>query len=119
MVIRFYMTFWERVDEELKYRGMERKELGTKAGFPESYISKGISRKSCPQADLAVKIAEVLGVSVEYLVNGADTSKNKNAKSEENLHLFRKYQKLIQKCESLSPQKTELLATIADNFEKK
>lgn len=112
------MTFWERVDEELKYRGMERKELGTKAGFPESYISKGITRKSCPQADLAVKIADVLGVSVEYLVNGT-SSKNKNAESEQDLHLFRKYQKLIQKCEGLSPQKTELLATIADNFEKK
>lgn len=113
------MTFWERVDEELKYRGMERKELGTKAGFPESYISKGITRKSCPQADLAVKIAEVIGVSVEYLVNGTN-SKNKTIQEEqEDLHLFRKYQKLIQKCETLSPQKTELLATIADNFEKK
>lgn len=113
------MTFWERVDEELKYRGMERKELGTKAGFPESYISKGITRKSCPQADLAVKIAEVLGVSVEYLVNGTN-SKNKTIQEEqEDLHLFRKYKKLIQKCEELSPQKTELLATIADNFEKK
>lgn len=113
------MTFWERVDDELKYRGMERKELGANAGFPESYISKGISRKSYPQADLAVKIAEVLGVSVEYLVNGTN-SKNKTIQEEqEDLHLFRKYKKLIQKCETLSPQKTELLATIADNFEKK
>ena len=48
------MTFWENVDSELKFRGMERKELGQKAGFPESYISKGIARKSCPSADLVI-----------------------------------------------------------------
>lgn len=47
------MTFWERVDDELKYRGMERKELGANAGFPESYIftkklsPSRFSRKNC------------------------------------------------------------------------
>ena len=64
------MNFWENVDDELKFRGMERKELGSLAGFPESYISKGIARQSCPSADLAIKIAHVLKVPVESLVNG-------------------------------------------------
>lgn len=72
------MNFWENVDEELKFRGMERKELGAKAGFPESYISKGIARKSCPSADLALRIAKVLNVSIEYLLTGEEPKK-KNA----------------------------------------
>ena len=112
------MTFWENVDEELKFRGMERKELGSKAEFPESYISKGISRKSCPQADLAVKIASVLGVSVEYLVTGENQSSVKKAEQEQaQLKLYRKYHALISKCEKLSPQKIELLTLVAEGFE--
>lgn len=110
--------FWKRVDEELEYKGFNRAYLAKKCGFSLTNIGQGIKLGSTPSAETAVKIAEVLDVSVEYLVNGTDTSKNKNAQSEEDLHLFRKYQKLIQKCESLSPQKTELLATIADNFDK-
>jgi hypothetical protein len=48
------MSFWENVDQELKFKGIERKQLGNQAGFPESYISKGIARQSSPSADLAV-----------------------------------------------------------------
>ena len=111
--------FWKRVDEELDFKGLTRTYIAEKCGCSLTNINLGLKRGSTPSAETAVKIAEVLGVSVEYLVNGTDTSKNKHAQSEEDLHLFRKYQKLIQKCEELSPQKTELLATIADNFEKK
>ena len=39
------MNFWENVDSQLRFIGMERKELGKIAGFPESYISKGIFKK--------------------------------------------------------------------------
>ena len=66
------MTFWENVDSELNFIGMERKELGQKAGFPESYISKGIARQSCPSADLALKIADALNVPIEKLVTGTE-----------------------------------------------
>ena len=112
------MTFWERVDEELKFRGIERKELGVKAGFPDSYISKGIARKSCPSADLAIKIASVLGVTVEYLVNGtSSTLSNKNHEQEqEQLHLYRKHSEIIMKCETLSPEKEKLLIDFIENF---
>ena len=113
------MSFWENVDQELKFKGIERKQLGNQAGFPESYISKGIARGSSPSADLAVKIASVLGVTVEYLVTGSNTPSNKNKDQEaEQLRLYRKHSEIIKKCEHLSPEKEKLLATIADNFEK-
>ena len=113
------MTFWENVDEELKFRGMERKELGSKAGFPESYISKGISRKSCPQADLAVKIASVLGLSVEYLVTGENKITTQNLEDEQKyLKLYRKYHELILKCENLPNDQVEFLKQIADRLLK-
>ena len=98
---------------------MERKELGSKAGFPESYISKGISRKSCPQADLAVKIAAVLGVSVEYLVTGENKITNQNLEDEQkHLKLYRKYHELISKCESLPEEQVKFLSQIADRLQK-
>lgn len=112
-------NFWKRVDEELDFKGLTRTYIAEKCGCNLTNINLGLKRGSTPSAETAVKIAEVLGVSVEYLVNGTN-SKNKTIQEEqEDLHLFRKYKKLIQKCETLSPQKTELLATIADNFEKK
>ena len=82
--------FWKRVDEELEYKGFNRAYLAKKCGFSLTNIGQGIKLGSTPSAETAVKIAEVLGVSEEYLVNGTDTSKNKNAQSEEDLHLFRK-----------------------------
>ena len=64
------MNFWENVDEELEFLGMNRKTLAQKADFDVSNIGKGIKTGSAPSADTAVRIAKVLNVSVEYLVTG-------------------------------------------------
>lgn len=111
------MNFWENVDQELKFSGMERKELGSRAGFPESYISKGITRKSSPSADLAVKIAAVLGVSVEYLVTGSNSpSRTNEQETAEQLRLYRKHSEIIKKCEKLSPEKEKILLEFLEGF---
>ncbi len=116
------MNFWENVDDELKFRGMERKELGSLAGFPESYISKGIARQSCPSADLAIKIAHVLKVPVESLVNGFCESDKKRYEQEnckedfvENmnkLQLYKKYHSIIETLEALPADKQQAAITI-------
>ena len=113
--------FWNRVVEELEYKGINRAELARRCDFSVTNIGQGIKLGSTPSADTAVKIAEVLGVSVEYLVNGTSSSSAaKNSQStQEELRLSRKYRKLLEQCETLSPQKTELLSLIADNLEKK
>lgn len=64
------MSFWQNVENELQYQNISRKELAAKAGFAVSGISLGINNGNVPNAELAVKIADVLGVSVRYLVTG-------------------------------------------------
>ena len=64
------MSFWQNVESELTYRNMTRKELAEKASFAVSGMSLGLAHNSIPNADVAVRIADVLGVSVEYLVTG-------------------------------------------------
>lgn len=67
------MNFWETVDWEREYKNISRKELAYKAGFSLNCISTDISRGSIPAADVAYRIAKVLGVSVEYLLLGGET----------------------------------------------
>ena len=111
--------FWKRVDEELDYLGKNRAYLSRKCGFSLANIGKGIKLGSTPSADTAVKIAQVLGVSVEYLVNGTNKSTEKNQENEElQLKLYRKYHDLIAKCEKLPPEQVELLSQVADKLEK-
>jgi transcriptional regulator with XRE-family HTH domain len=111
--------FWKRVEEELDYLGKNRTYLARKCGFSLTNIGKGIKLGSIPSADTAVKIAQVLGVSVEYLVNGTNKSTEKNQENEElQLKLYRKYHDLIAKCEKLPSEQVELLSQVADKLEK-
>jgi len=76
------MGFNENLKGELEYKGMPVKELAHKTGIPKQTIDKYLlSNGSMPPADRAVSIARVLGVSVEYLVTGRDTSGKKKADS--------------------------------------
>lgn len=111
--------FWKRVEEELDYLGKNRTYLARKCGFSLTNIGKGIKLGSIPSADTAVKIARVLGVSVEYLVNGTNKSTEKNQENEElQLKLYRKYHDLIAKCEKLPSEQVELLSQVAEKLEK-
>ena len=110
--------FWKRVDEELDYLGKNRAYLSKKCGFSLANIGKGIKLGSIPSADTAIKIAKVLGVSVEYLVNGTESqNSSKNHEEEQNqLRLYRKHSEIIKKCEELSPEKEKLLVDFISNF---
>ena len=110
-------NFWLRVDEELEYLGKTRTYLANKCNFSLTNFNLGIKRGSTPSADTAVKIASVLGVTVEYLVTGSNTPSNKNKDQEsEQLRLYRKHSEIIKKCEQLSPEKEKLLANFIENF---
>ena len=82
--------FWRRVDEELEYKGINRTYLAKECGFSLTNIGQGIKLGSTPSAETAVKIARVLGVSVEYLVTGQETAeKTTNNEINELLHDIR------------------------------
>lgn len=102
-------NFWERVDEELEYKGMNRKSLASEVGFNLGNIGKGIQLGSSPSADTAVKIAKVLNVSVEYLVTGQDSSFQKENLD---LHRYREYSSFINQLDSLPENQRELIKSI-------
>lgn len=67
------MNFRDRLREEIEYKGLLVKEVSAQAGISNStFLSYIDARAVLPNAETAVKIAAVLGVSVEYLVTGKD-----------------------------------------------
>ena len=114
------MSFWKNVDKELEYTGKTRKELAVEVNFPDSYISKGISRNSIPSADLALKIAHALNVPLEILLDITTSKSPSQKETEQNqLRLYRKYHNLIEKCENLDSDKIQLMEQLAEKLEKK
>jgi transcriptional regulator with XRE-family HTH domain len=68
------MGFRENLKEQLRYADMYVKELAALSGVKEQTIASYLSvRSRIPSAEAAVKIARVLGVSVEYLITGCQT----------------------------------------------
>ena len=114
------MNFWERVDDLLDRNDINKKTLAYEAGFDASNITKGIKNNNVPSAETAVKIAQVLGVSVEYLVNGTENTKSPSQKETEQnqLRLYRKYHNLIEKMERFSEDKQTVVNNLVDNLEK-
>ena len=114
------MNFWERVDDLLDRNDINKKTLAYEAGFDASNITKGIKNNNIPSAETAVKIAQVLGVSVEYLVNGTETTKSPSQKETEQkqLRLYRKYHDLIEKMESFSEEKQTVVNNLINDLEK-
>jgi transcriptional regulator with XRE-family HTH domain len=67
------MGFKENLKSELAYRDMLVKELAAITGISRHTLDNYLNmRGHIPAADVAVKIARALGVSVEYLVTGKD-----------------------------------------------
>ena len=114
------MNFWERVDDLLDRNDINKKTLAYEAGFDASNITKGIKNNNVPSAETAVKIAQVLGVSVEYLVNGTETTKSPSQKETEQnqLRLYRKYHNLIEKMERFSEDKQTVVNNLVKDLEK-
>ena len=110
--------FWKRVDEEIEYKGINRAFLAKKCDFSVTNIGQGIKLGSTPSAETAVKIAAVLGVSVEYLVTGEEKSKEKIEIEQNQLRLYRKHSEIIKKCEELSSEKEKILVDFLDKFAK-
>jgi transcriptional regulator with XRE-family HTH domain len=70
------MGFRENLKTELLFSGLLVKELSAKSGVKKKSLDKYLSENgSMPSAEAAVKIARVLGVSVEYLVTGEKNRK--------------------------------------------
>lgn len=72
-------SFKNNLRNELNYHNMTVKELSAKTGIPKPTIDSYLgTRQTMPPADIALKIAKTLNVTVEYLLNGTDSSIPKN-----------------------------------------
>ena len=67
-------SFKDNLRDELNYQDITVKELSLKTKIPKPTLSCYLSaRNTMPPADIAVRIAQALNVSVEYLVTGTDS----------------------------------------------
>ncbi len=74
-IIQFMNSFRENLRNELDFKGLTVKELSAKTGIIKGTLDNYLGvRASIPPADIAVKIADALNVSVEYLVTGKSKS---------------------------------------------
>lgn len=109
------MKFSERLKEEIEFTGLRYKELSQKSGVPERALYNYVATKnpSMPPADVAVKIAKALGVSVEYLVTGNQSESQSLKIDFEKIH---KYSNLINEIDSLTEKQKNLIQMIVSEF---
>ena len=89
------MGFKENLKSELSYQGILVKELANMTGISKKTIDNYLNvREYMPSADAAVKIAQALGVSVEYLVTGEELSPTKTSFGPEIRGLIQNFKQL-------------------------
>ena len=89
------MGFKENLKSELNYKDMLVKELSAKTGISRHTLNNYLNiRNHTPTLDIAVKIAQALGVSVEYLATGKETPQTDSHMSEESIALVQNYNSL-------------------------
>lgn len=105
------MAFRENLKDELTYQDITVKELATKTGISKHTIDHYLTANgSQPQAELAVKIAQALNVSVEYLVLGNKESENSTKDKERT--------KTLKIIENLSEEDFNFIKRIVENLKK-
>lgn len=72
------LDFWIRVREKLDYKDLSQRDLATKINESYNTLQSWINRNRLPDAEQAVRIAEVLNTSVEFLVTGKPSTKKSN-----------------------------------------
>lgn len=115
------MGFWKKVEIEINYYGIARKELSAKSGVPITTINRAIELDTKPFALDALKISKALGLTLEYLL---DYSENGNLSTNEiesnasQIELYKKYHLIIDELEKLPKDKQksaqEIIRQIAE-----
>ena len=102
------MGFKENLRDEISYQGLMIKELAARAGLNAGSVSNyHKENSSIPSADVAVKIASALNVSVEYLVNGKSHAESEKKYSPE-------IRKMADKLESMSSRDRKNVGALID-----
>lgn len=74
-------SFAQRLRSEIEYAGLLQKEVAFRAGIKKRALDMYLGvQASMPPADVAVRLAQVLNVTVEYLVTGETYEEKKSQK---------------------------------------
>lgn len=66
------MIFFENVKKLCKEKGLTIESVANKAGLTIDSYNSYKRHENLPRADIATKIADILGTTVEYLVTGEE-----------------------------------------------
>jgi len=89
------MTFKENLKSELSYKNILVKELAALTGISKNTLDNYLSvRGYMPPADVAVKIANALEVTVEYLVTGEERNPGRSSHGSEINELIQGFKQL-------------------------
>ncbi len=110
------MNFWERVENLLDQKGINKKTLASEAGIDSSNISKGLKSGGSPSADTAVKIAKFLDTTVEYLVTGADSRLSESQQKQ--LDTLLRYTKTVKSLDKLPSKVRKPIETMISEIGK-
>lgn len=103
------MRFKETLKDELTFQDIQTKELANKTGISLNTLNHYLVQNgNAPSAENALKIAQALGVSVEYLMTG------KRGAGEDNINP--KLKKLLPKLNILSDTDLDLLEVISERL---
>jgi len=108
------MGFKENLKAELTYADMHVKELAALSGIKKQTIDSYLRENSyTPSVVAAVKIAQALGISVEQLVTGKETTNSQIPSS-----LMRELKLLMKSIEQLSKEDRKIIIDNAINLIK-
>ena len=108
--ILYSMGFKENLKSELIYKDMLVKELAAKTGISRHTLDNYLNvREHIPTLDAAVKIAQALDVSVEYLATGKEPSKISISMNQESITLVQNYHLLNENDRKIVDELVQLL----------
>lgn len=105
-------SFRENLRIELDYQDITVKELSGRTGIPIATLDCYLgTRATEPSAENAVKIAQALRVTVEFLVTGEQIAYNKPRKS-----LYREAREIIRWVEDLNSEQCKAVLRLVKAF---
>ncbi len=110
-----HKLFKERLLDELSYQGFSKTDFAERVGISINTLNMYLYRGSIPAADVAVKMAQVLNTTTEYLILGTTNNKSSSkqgAKADWQTNEI----KII--LERLPPEKLESFLEIARAYKK-
>lgn len=99
------VCFMDRVESILKEKRLTQKELAEDLGLRRPTLSDWKKNGAVPAADICLRIAEYLGVSVEWLVTGKETALTSEEKT------------LLKQWKILTPDQKDTLRTLLNKWE--